>query len=69
MNTLRIQLVHKITKKENLDEIEEKCQQALVIFGKIENIYSELADDYRMGLSDYKDQVDNWKREYSDLFS
>lgn len=69
LNVLRIQLVHKITLKESLKEIKEKCQFALEIFGKIENIYEELEDSYRMVLSDSKDSAEEWKREYSELFS
>ena len=67
LNTLRVQLVHKITLKENLDEIESKCREAVEIYKKIEVAYEQLEDEYRMGLSDYKDRVDEWKVKYEEL--
>lgn len=68
LNTLRVQLVHKITLKESLDEIEKKCQEAAEIYKKIETKYFHLEDEYRMGLSDFKDRVDEWKAEYKELY-
>ena len=67
LNILRIQLVHRITLKESLDEIEKKCQEAAKIYKKIEAEYFDLEDEYRMGLSDYKDMTDEWKVEYKEL--
>ncbi len=68
LNTLRIQLVHKITLKENLDEIEKKCQKAMEIYEKIEDEYFRLEDQYRLALSDYKDMAGEWKTEYKELY-
>ena len=68
LNTLRVQLVHKITLKENLDEIEKKCQEAAEIYREIETKYFHLEDEYRMGLSGYKDLVNQWKVEYKEFY-
>jgi len=65
LNKRRIQLVHKITLKENLDDIKVKCQAALEIYGEIETEYSELEDYLRVTISDYKDNsLEEWKTEY-----
>lgn len=69
LNKRRIQLVHRITLKENLDDIKDKCQEALEIYGKIETEYSELESFLRVTISDYKDgSAEEWKKEYGELF-
>lgn len=70
LNKRRIQLVHKITLKENLDDIKNKCQEALEIFGDIESEYSELESYLRITISDYKDNsLESWKKEYAELLT
>lgn len=67
LNKRRIQLVHKLTMKESLDDIKEKCQEALEIYGQIEQEYFELEDYLRVTLKDYKYIAeDNWKVNYSE---
>lgn len=68
LNERRIQLVHKLTMKESLDDIKNKCQEALEIYGKIESEYSDLENYLRITLSDYKDNsLESWKKEYTEL--
>lgn len=55
LNTLRAQLIHKITRKSNLEEIRRKCARAHVLYAKIHNEFEHIEDLLKMGISDMRE--------------
>ncbi len=61
MNDLRIRLVHKITRKTSVEDIQKQSMQAKKIHGKIYSLFEIIQDDYYILLSRYSDDYENYK--------
>jgi len=55
LNTLRAQLVHRITRKSNLEEIRRKCARAHVLYANIHNEFERIEDLLKMGISELRE--------------
>jgi hypothetical protein len=55
LNTLRAQLIHKITRKSNLEEIRRKCARAHALYAKVHNEFEYTEDLLKTGISDMRE--------------
>ena len=54
LNTLRINIVHKLTSNSSLTDIEKQCKQAKKVFDSIFDLYDKIYDNYRVTFKDFK---------------
>ena len=55
LNVLRAQLIHKITRKNNLEEIRRKCARAHTLYAMILKEFEYIEDLFKMGISDMRE--------------
>lgn len=55
LNTLRAQLIHKITRKSSMKEIRSKCARAHVLYAGIYKEFEHTEDILKMGISDIRE--------------
>ena len=61
LNNLRIQFVHRLTKKDTLDQIKDQCEKVKGIFDEIWKIFENVYDNYRVTFKDYRKDIDDLK--------
>ena len=58
LNKIRIDMVHKITLKNSIDEISIQSKKAQKIFNEIYSLFEVIYDNYRASFSYYKKNID-----------
>ena len=52
LNEIRINIVHKMTKKKNITEIQKICKKSKRIFDEIYELFEDIYDEWRLCLKD-----------------
>lgn len=57
LNSLRIEIVHKLTASDTVQKINKQCEKVQAIFNEIFELFEEIYDRYRVTFKDYKKDI------------
>ncbi len=61
LNNTRIQIVHKLTKNDTINQISEQCKSIKSTFDDIWELFDEVYDNYRVTFKDFRKDIDDLK--------
>ncbi|HRS68000.1 MAG TPA: hypothetical protein P5564_05275 [Paludibacteraceae bacterium] len=61
LNNTRIQIVHKLTKNDTINQISEQCESVKATFDKIWELFDDVYDNYQVTFKDFRKDIDDFK--------
>ena len=61
LNSLRIEIVHRLTTSETIKKVKKQCEKVQIIFNEIWKLFDEIYDNYRVTYKDFKKDIDEFK--------
>ncbi len=61
LNQIRVNMVHKITRKSSIGSISKQTRRCKKLFDEIWELFDIIHDNLRDGIGDYKKNVDDWE--------
>ena len=58
LNSLRIEIVHRLTTSETIKKVKKQCEKVQIIFNEIWELFDEIYDNYRVTYKDFKKDID-----------
>lgn len=58
LNSLRIEIVHRLTTSETIKKVKKQCEKVQIIFNEIWKLFDEIYDNYRVTYKDLKKDID-----------
>lgn len=58
LNSLRIEIVHRLTTSETIKKVKKQCEKVQIIFNEIWKLFDEIYDNYRVTYKDFKKDID-----------
>lgn len=58
LNSLRIEIVHRLTTSETIKKVKKQCEKVQIIFNEILELFDEIYDNYRVTYKDFKKDID-----------
>lgn len=58
LNSLRIEIVHRLTTSETIKKVKKQCKKVQIIFNEIWKLFDEIYDNYRVTYKDFKKDID-----------
>ena len=57
LNSLRIEIVHRLTTSETIKKVKKQCKKVQIIFNEIWKLFDEIYDNYRVTYKDFKKDI------------
>ena len=57
LNSLRIEIVHRLTTSETIKKVKKQCEKVQIIFNEIWKLFDEIYDNYRVTYKDFKKDI------------
>lgn len=61
LNSLRIEIVHKLTTSETIQKVKKQCEKVQVIFNEIWELFDVIYDRYRVTFKNFKKNIDDMR--------
>lgn len=58
LNSLRIEIVHRLTTSDTIKKVKKQCEKVQIIFNEIWKLFDEIYDNYRVTYKDFKKDID-----------
>lgn len=61
LNSLRIEIVHKLTTSETIQKVKKQCEKAQAVFNEIWELFDVIYDRYRVTFKGFKKNIDDMR--------